>query len=187
MPRLRGTDCAGTLLLPQTVLDLFAHSHKPLLRTSPHVRHVVAAESGDRHDLRVPRTRGKVRVCNAGAVPARVFLGAVVLAFSWWVTSLRPFTTGTTVAVLGAGLAAVAVGLISGPGARRRRERAPGLWGWAVLATGLVVWELMAWSQHPRANHPTLSSMTNDLLDPDVVRAFAFAAWLVAGAAIARR
>lgn len=113
------------------------------------------------------------------------FIGSVVLG--WWATGLEPFSGRATAAVLAAGVIAMAAG-----GARRSagsprdiavRAAAP----WAVLLGALAAWQLAAYVQHPRPDHPTLSSLTNTALDPRPVRTLAFAGWLIAAGWLARR
>ncbi len=114
-----------------------------------------------------------------------LLLVALAVTYAWWVSGLRPFTWPALVAV---GLAAVAtVGL----GARQREEAAPavpdGALVWAVLLALVAGWELAAYVQHPRADHPTLSSLANEVLDWRPARAGAFLGWGAAGADLARR
>lgn len=108
------------------------------------------------------------------------------MAAAWWAVGLRPFSGAATAAVLAAGVAAMAWG------ARSLRPRPPPVdlraaAGWLVVAAATAAWELVAFVQHPREDHPTLSSMTNALLDSRPARAAAFVAWLAAAAALARR
>lgn len=56
-----------------------------------------------------------------------------------------------------------------------------------VLAALAGLWELQAFVQHPRREHPTLSSLSNDLLASPTARAFALLVWLAAGVWLARR
>jgi hypothetical protein len=58
---------------------------------------------------------------------------------------------------------------------------------WAVLAGLTGLWELQAFLQHPRREHPTLSSLTNDLLQSQASRTVALLLWLAAGVWLARR
>ena len=58
---------------------------------------------------------------------------------------------------------------------------------WGVLVLLLAGWELAAWLEQPRADHPTLSSVAGPVLDWRPVRAVAFLAWLAGAAALARR
>lgn len=62
-----------------------------------------------------------------------------------------------------------------------------GLAVWAALAVVAVGWELAAYLQHPRADHPTLSSLTNSVLDGHALRAAAFIGWLAVAARLGRR
>lgn len=58
---------------------------------------------------------------------------------------------------------------------------------WAVLFALLAGWELAAYLQHPRADHPTLSALADHLFDWRPARALGFLAWMAVGADIARR
>lgn len=71
------------------------------------------------------------------------------------------------------------------PGARRSAKR--GEWVWGVLATLLTVWELQAFVQHPRREHPTLSSLSNELLASPTSRLIGVLAWLALGVWLARK
>jgi hypothetical protein len=112
----------------------------------------------------------------------------VLLAWSWFITGLAGFEASTAVAVVGTG------GVAMGMGARwwhrpvrpvtvTPRQAAP----WVALAVALAAWQLAAFAQHPRHDHPTLSSLTNVALDARVSRTLTFAAWAVAAAWLARR
>jgi hypothetical protein len=110
---------------------------------------------------------------------------AALLAFAWWATGLRPFTGFAYAVVVGSGVAAMLWG--------RRRPRPPvrpwpagGLLVWAGLVLVLAAWQVAAFVQHPRFQHPTLSSLANVALEPRAVRAVAVAVWLVAAARLAR-
>jgi hypothetical protein len=108
-------------------------------------------------------------------------------ACGWWATGLEPFSTRATLVVVAAGLAAMVVG-----GARRGaaptletplRTTAP----WILIAGALTAWQLAAYVQHPRADHPTLSSLADNALDARPIRAVAFAAWMVTAGWLAGR
>jgi hypothetical protein len=58
---------------------------------------------------------------------------------------------------------------------------------WAVLAALAAAWQLAAYLQHPRHDHPTLSSLTNAALDSHAARAAAFVAWLAVTVTLVRR
>jgi hypothetical protein len=113
-------------------------------------------------------------------------LGLVV---SWLATELRPFTWPALAVTLAAGLGAVAVGRRARVEPGRARTLPPGVGEAvsAVLLLALAAWELAAFLQHPRAEHPTLSSLADALLRYHPVRAAAFLAWLAAGVGLGRR
>lgn len=99
---------------------------------------------------------------------------------------LAPFSASATAAVLAAGVAAMAWGARLPPRPRppvSGREAAP----WAALGLAAAAWQLAAYVQHPREDHPTISSLANALLDSRPARAAAFVAWLVAAAGLSRR
>lgn len=58
---------------------------------------------------------------------------------------------------------------------------------WAALVVALAAWEVAAFLQLPRSAHPTLSSLANLAFESHPVRAAAFALWMAAGYAMARR
>jgi hypothetical protein len=116
----------------------------------------------------------------------KVLAIAAVVAAAWWVTDLRPFTVSSTVAVVGAGVAAMAAGRRRGPHPVARVDVGDVL-PWLVLVAVLAAWQSMAFVQHPRSEHPTLSSLANALLDTHATRVLGFLAWLVGGARLARR
>lgn len=116
-------------------------------------------------------------------------MGAVVTAggYAWLATDLRPFTLPLAAAVFLGGLVAAVLGanllpaLVSRPGWPRRLDV------WAALGAALALWELGAFLQHPRAEHPTLSSLTDTLFQSHVARALGLLLWLGAGTRLARR
>jgi hypothetical protein len=101
-------------------------------------------------------------------------------------TGLRPFTLPALVAILGAGLVAIIIGRRLLP-AVASGQPVSGVGLWAVLAGAAVVWELQAFLQRPRSDHPTVSSLSNDLLQSHSSRAGALLVWLAAGVWLARR
>ncbi len=116
-------------------------------------------------------------------VGAPLFL--VAAGYAWWAAGLRPFTWPALIAVGVAGVAAVAVG------ARRRARTGASHSGgavvWAVLVVLLAGWEVAAYVQAPRVDHPTLSSLANQVVDWRPARALAFLLWVAAGVDLARR
>jgi hypothetical protein len=115
-----------------------------------------------------------------------VVAGAAVCGYAWWAVGLAPFSLAASLAVVVAGGAAAALGWRArrpDSGRADRRRVAPWL---ALVAAGAAV-QLAAYLQHPRDDHPTLSSLTNALLDSHAARAAGFVAWLAAAAGLARR
>jgi hypothetical protein len=117
-----------------------------------------------------------------------VVAAVCLAAYAWWVVALAPFSWGETAAVVLAGAAAMAVGARERRGRPSAGEGVPvGIAAWAALAATAVAWQLAAYLQHPRADHPTLSSLTNEVLDSHLARAVAFVVWIVAARGLARR
>lgn len=101
-------------------------------------------------------------------------------------TGLQPFTLPALVATLGVGFVVIIVGGRQSPPVAAR-EAVGGAWPWAAIGGAGVVWELQAFLQRPRGNHPTVSSLTNDVLQSHFSRAGAMLVWLAAGWWLARR
>jgi hypothetical protein len=149
----------------------------------------------DVHDDRPGEGAGRVdgrSPVHAGATDAgRAFHLAVVVglgAYAWWAVGLAPFSAQATAAVVLAGVAAMAVGQ------RQRRSRrstadddVSGIAPWVGLAAVAGAWQLAAYLQHPRADHPTVSSLANELLDSHPARAAGFLVWIAAAWWLARR
>ncbi|MGH9227883.1 MAG: hypothetical protein ACRD07_03975 [Acidimicrobiales bacterium] len=137
------------------------------------------------HADRPPAVGGRARDRRRAAYLAAAVL---LLAYAWWVVALAPFSGRATAAVVLAGAAAMAVGA-----RERRRTRSPstgamaGIATWAALAATAGAWQLAAYLQHPRADHPTLSSLANEVLDSHLARAAAFVVWIAAVRGLARR
>ena len=79
---------------------------------------------------------------------------------------------------------AVGAASLPPPAARRARPRHLGVW--AGLAVSVGVWQLVNFVQHPRSEHPTISSLANRLFESHPVRTLALSVWLIAAAALAR-
>jgi hypothetical protein len=128
-------------------------------------------------------------------------LATLAAAYAWFATGLYPFTWPALAGTVTGGVAVVALVRLRGtpvralgpPGARgcppRQQPPCPkaGAFVWALLVVALGAWELAAFLQHPRPDHPTLSSLANGVFDSHTTRAVAFLAWLGAGAGLARR
>lgn len=142
-----------------------------------------AGESPGRLD---GRTHGGAGARDPGRA-VRLVLAVGLATYAWWAVGLAPFSAQATAAVVLAGVAAMAVG------GRERRRRSPtdgnvsGIAPWAALAVVAGAWQLAAYLQHPRADHPTVSSLANELLDSHPARAAAFLVWIAAARWFARR
>ena len=127
---------------------------------------------------------GRLRGVEGPFRPWPVLMGtAAVVAYAWWAAGLRPFTWPPLLALAVGGAAAIAFGTW----ARRPGEERRGVLVWVVIAALLAAWELAAYVQHPRADHPTLSSLADQMLDGRPARTLAFLVWLAVGADLARR
>lgn len=107
------------------------------------------------------------------------------LVYSWVAAGYLPFTWPMRVAVL----VPVALALVvswnrARDDVERIRDRAAGLMVWAALFVLLVAWELIALFQSPREDHPTLSSISDDIMSVHAGRAATFAMWLAAGSVL---
>ena len=130
---------------------------------------------------RVPRPSTTLEAVRGRRV---LLLVAAAVAYAWWVAGLRAFTWPALVAVGVAGAAAI----VAGTRGRRPPARLPrGTLVWAVLLALLAGWELAAYLQSPRADHPTLSSLADPVLDWRPARALAFLGWFALGVDLARR
>ena len=109
------------------------------------------------------------------------------VAYAWWAAGLRPFTWPALVAVGVAGVVAIVVGTCRPRPSGSGGHHTGGARAWGILFALLVAWELAAYLQHPRADHPTLSSLADQVLDGRPARALAFLAWMAVGADLARR
>jgi hypothetical protein len=140
----------------------------------------MADEGSADHDASVRQVGGN------GASVARVVAVVLVVAYAWWAVARPPFSRSATVAVLSAGALAALLGALHrrppGPPAQTTK-----LTRWAVLATTAGAWQLAAYVQDPRVDHPTLSSLANALLDSQPARAAAFVLWVAATKELAQR
>ena len=109
------------------------------------------------------------------------------MAYAWWTAGLRPFTWPALMAVAVAGVGTIILGT------RRRRPFEPAAHGgygalpWGILCALLIGWELVAYFQQPRADHPTLSALADRVIDWRPARALAFLTWVALGADLSRR
>jgi hypothetical protein len=114
---------------------------------------------------------------------------AGVLVYSWLAAGFRPFSWPENLAVaMPALLVLVVVGRSWGglptrqapdpehSGARRKTGAV-----WIGLVAVLVAWELTAYFSSPRRDHPTLSTIADDIMSSHPGRTVMFALWLVLG------
>lgn len=111
---------------------------------------------------------------------------ALLLGYAWWAVSRPPFSAAATAAVLLAGAAGAFTGALS-RGRTEPRVVAPRGGAWVVLGAAAGLWQLAAYLQQPRHEHPTLSSLANALLDSQPARAAAFVVWVLGTVRLARR
>ena len=90
-------------------------------------------------------------------------------------------------AVGAAGVGTIVLGTRRRRPPERRALKANGVFIWAIVCALLVGWELVAYFQHPRADHPTLSALAEPVIDWRPARAVAFIAWIALGADLSRR
>lgn len=115
----------------------------------------------------------------------RLAAGAAVVAavaYGWFGAGLRPFTAPIEV-VVAVPLGAMAV--VAWRGGQRLGPAAALAWRqvlpWVGLVVLLVALELDGYLSSPRSTHPTLSSMTDSLINSHPTRAGIFALWLAVG------
>jgi hypothetical protein len=116
----------------------------------------------------------------------RLLSALIVVGYSWLATGLRPFTIPIDVAV---GVPTLVLLALSWRRSRLGQVRADqlhrpprsSLLTWAALIGALAVWELAAYVASPRQDHPTLSSISDDITSGRPARAAVFALWLVLG------
>jgi hypothetical protein len=143
--------------------------------------------------------RGDRSGSRPGAVAPTVLVAVVaavlVWLYAWWAVGRQPFSAAATAAVVLPAVAVAAVTGLAGLAKARAGGCAPGrpaptpagVGRWAVVAAVATAWQLGAYLQHPRHDHPTLSSLTNAALDSHAARAAAFLAWLAVTVMLVRR
>jgi hypothetical protein len=116
-----------------------------------------------------------------------VTVGAAAV-YSWIAAGFRPFTTTEDVLVAIPAIAVLVLACRPSPAssppivdqpARRTSRRSVVVWiALVVLAT---VWELTALFSSPRADHPTLSVIADNIMSVHPGRALMFLLWLALG------
>ncbi len=114
--------------------------------------------------------------------PAGTALLVVAGAYSWWAAGLPAFSVVAHVAVFGAAIAVLVLGTRFERHSTERHPRiaAASLLPWAALVIAVVGFELFNFFQHPRGDHPTMSSLINEV-DVLPVRRVMYLAWLALG------
>lgn len=102
--------------------------------------------------------------------------------FTWWARAV--VVTGVAL-VLVVGMASRRRLPPPSPGSGARHP--PSLAGWLSLLGGVAVLELHMYRSQPRHDYPTISSITNDLVEARPARALALLLWLVLGLLLVRR
>ena len=126
--------------------------------------------------------------------PAAVSVVVVASLGGWWVTSLPASSAGATVAVLGFGVAEIALARACRAGRGHgdthttipARRASSGYLVWVAAIALLAGWELFTLLSRPRSAHPTMSSMTDPLMAHHPIRWLFFAAWAWLGWVLAR-
>lgn len=117
----------------------------------------------------------------AGVVLLRAGLIIAVAGFCWVAAGLRPFTS-LMYAVVAASIAGVgALAWRNRDGRVRPRIVRRDAAAWVILLGLLAVVETEAYLSSPRAEHPTLSSMVDAVMDSHPGRTAVFALWLLGG------
>lgn len=117
----------------------------------------------------------------------RWLVALALLCFAWLAGGLSTFSWPAEVTTFTAAAAVLACAAVG------RRDPAPvhlGRTGFAVWTAWLVAvtgWELWALFSLPRSSHPTISSLTNELIGSHPGRAGAVLLWLLVGWWLARR
>jgi hypothetical protein len=121
-----------------------------------------------------------------------VLVAAVIGAYCWFSTDLRPFTIPIDAAVAVPALIVAALAwrrpgsgtsIAAHNEAVKWRDAAP----WVALFGLLTVFEVAAYFSSPRRDHPTLSSIADSLQNTHPGRAAEFALWLLLGWALLLR
>lgn len=136
----------------------------------------------------VPGARlGGVRTTRLTQRGAAIIAGALV--YSWFAAGFRPFTWPENLAVaivVLLGLVVVArwwgwSRRVEHPESERAGARRFAGAVWVGLVAVLVAWELTAYFSSPRHDHPTLSTIADDIMSSHPGRTVMFGLWLALG------
>jgi hypothetical protein len=122
-------------------------------------------------------------------VSAKVIIAAAALGLAAALAGTTHSFTWPALIVTAAGAVSVVIVALRAPRSRRVGRGRPrgGYAAWAVVAAAGLGWQLAAYFQSPRAEHPTISSMLDAADAHDPLRAAVFLGWIVLGLELARR
>jgi hypothetical protein len=122
-------------------------------------------------------------------VGRRTALVVVVIGYAALAGATRSFTWPALVVTVIPALVVVRLA-VRAPGRRGAISADVPTFGmilWAALVVAGVAWQLAAYFQSPRSDHPTISSMLDAADSYTPLRATVFLGWMVLGVALARR
>jgi hypothetical protein len=105
----------------------------------------------------------------------------VALLYSWVAAGRRPFTTTQEVMVVIPAIGVLLVALLRPSRPAPRPDARASLAVWLALAAVALAWQLAAYFSSPRRDHPTVSSIADDIMSNRPGRAFVFLLWLALG------
>jgi hypothetical protein len=121
--------------------------------------------------------------------PRAVRTTVVVVAsavYAWVAAGQRPFTLAEEVMVAIPAAAVLMVAVIRPSWSRS--DAARGSTGpWIVLAGVALAWELIAFFSSPRHDHPTMSTIADEIMSVHAGRAVVFFLWLALGWSLVTR
>jgi hypothetical protein len=146
-------------------------------------------------------------------IALRVLLAGATAGYAWWAMSLRPSTWPEHLAVLLPGVVLVSTGAVARARDRARPTEAKarhdlgpslrtlvdlpaderpawlvrGLIAWSVTLAALVGFEVLNFFLSPRSDHPTISSIVDQLDELQAGRVVVFLLWLALGWDLVRR
>jgi len=117
-----------------------------------------------------------------------IVAGAALVGVAWAAGTTHSFTWPALVVTLAAAVFVLVVAVCAPrpSGAGRTHPQRRDL-PWGVVAVAAVAWQLVAYSQSPRTDHPTISSMLDAADAHAPLRALVFLGWLALGLVLARR